>query len=176
MIRDTKTCKAITNPSASPPDKLSLSPAPESTHTRNQALPSPGLQPLSRSNNKCKQDPDYPSRLEKYQCCAGGHLLNSRTTAAIRRKGHKEPQLVSQTPHIPEKLQCQTWPVLQAPRPMSPVSRLSLKLHSSAGYIRVASCVDQCTAPGCQTKPLYIYASDIAVSVKNKNKRSSIMM
>lgn len=171
MTRGRKTCNDTINPSASPSDKLSLSPAPESTHMRNQAFPSPSLQPLSQSNNKSKQDPKHLS-FQAGQIpllCWRTSLGQQETTPAIRRKGHEEPQLVSQIPHVPKKLQCQTWPGLQAPRRLHPHLPGSLwnftvllatcrvvrcvQAHYPDPYMQSCICVDQCTAPGCQINP-----------------------
>lgn len=154
MTRDTKTCTDIINPSASPPDKHSSEPS-TWEHTHEKSSSSIPQSAASQSDNKSKHDPDYPSRLDKYHCCAGEHLLNSRRL--------HEP---SEGKDTRSQSLCPSAKPGQPCRLHLPSFQLSLKHHSAAGYMQGSEmsaipgpymqssiCVDQCTAPGCQIHP-----------------------
>ena len=99
---------------------------------RNQALPSPDLQSLSQTNYKSKQAPDYPSRLDKCHCRAGGHLLNIGLPVGDHTSHQKKektggPQLLSQIPDVPENLQC--------PNPDQPCRGTKAPFHRSGCHL-----------------------------------------
>lgn len=129
MTGDTKTCKkTLYNPL--PPHQTS--PAPESRHEKS----SPSFPPICNLLVKLITKANKPlttlsgwtnatTALEDISCTLA---WQQETTAATRRrKGHEDSQLLSQIPHVPEKLQC--------PNPDQPCRGTKVPLHRSGCHL-----------------------------------------